>query len=252
MYLKEETIFTSEQVIIDADCKKDDLIVLLKDTGENIVQLNGKIILNISSGHRMIRFTKDYFCLLYNTTLSFYTLTGEFVSESEVGSHIHQLFPYKEGVLCIYGDQGVYGKGTGKNILNYVSPFHNPESFYDIAFQYKLSYDALFARYKPYACINPLRNELVLFNEQLEKEKTMKIPFDTGNVITFALTYKYGVFIEENKLCVWEFETTERVAESYREFSYNARAIFHRHEFLFIETSDYKIRIFMPIVENCT
>ena len=107
-------------------------------------------------------------------------------------------------------------------------------SFYDIAFQYKLSYDALFARYKPYACINPLRNELVLFNEQLEKEKTTKIPFDTGNVITFALTYKYGVFIEENKLCVWEFETTERVAESYREFSYKARAIFHRHEFLFM------------------
>jgi len=41
---------------------------------------------------------------------------------------------------------------------------------------------------------------LVLLNEQLEEEKVMKIPFDTGNLITFALTYKYGVFIEENRL----------------------------------------------------
>ena len=35
MCWKEETIFTNNQVIIDADCRKDDLIVLLKGSGEN-------------------------------------------------------------------------------------------------------------------------------------------------------------------------------------------------------------------------
>ncbi|WP_148629643.1 hypothetical protein [Bacillus sp. E214] len=252
MNLIEEIIFTSKQVIIDADCKKEDLIVLLKNTGENTVQLNGELILTLPKGHHIIRFTKDHFCLLYNTTLSFYSLTGKFVSEFEVGSHIHELFPYKDGVLCTYGDEGVYGEGIGNNILNYVSPFSGLESFYNKAIHYNLDYNPLFARYKPYAGINPERNELVLLNEQLEEEKTMKIPFDTGNLITFALTYKYGLFIEENKLCVWEFETTKCILEYKREFSSKIRAIFHRHDFSFIEISDYEVKGFMPVVEYGT
>ena len=51
MCLKEETIFTNNQVIIDADCRKDDLIVLLKGSGENSIQLNGNVILKTSPGH---------------------------------------------------------------------------------------------------------------------------------------------------------------------------------------------------------
>jgi len=90
----------------------------------------------------------------------FFTLTGKFVSEFEVGSHIHELYPYKDGVLCTYGDQGVYGKGAGKNILNYVSPFSGLESFYNKAIHYNLDYNPLFARYKPYACIDPERNDV--------------------------------------------------------------------------------------------
>src|SRR3712207_529569 len=97
MQLKEETVFTSnESIILDADCKKGDVIVLLKGKGENTVQLNGKTIFAGPAGHSKIRFTKNHFCLLNGTTLSFYTVKGDFVSECEVGKDTFELFPYKQ------------------------------------------------------------------------------------------------------------------------------------------------------------
>lgn len=243
MNIIEETIFTSEHFIIDADCKNDNVIVLLKGKGENIVQLNGKTILHLPSGHHMIRFTKNHFCLLYNSTLSFYSLEGDFLYETEVGSHISELFPYQDGVLCIYSDEGVFGNGLGRNILNYVEPFQKAKSFYTIATQYNLTYDALFARFKPYACIDPKRNELVFVDKNLKKIKSTTIPFEVGNVLTFALTYKNGIFIEKDKIRFWEFETAEQVFECNWNFSYYTRAIFHRHQFLFMEILNDKIRL---------
>ena len=171
MCIKEETIFTNNKVIIDADCRKDDLIVLLKGSGENSIQLNGNVILKTSPGHRLIRFTKNHFCLLYNSQISFYSLTGEFVSKHEIGLYIHELFPFQDGVLCVCGDEGVYGKGKGNTILTHASPFHNPKSFNELVIQYDLSYDVLFARNKPYACLNPVSNEIVVINEKLEVGK---------------------------------------------------------------------------------
>lgn len=253
MHVKEETLFRSNQwPIIDADCKKDQVIVLLKGKGENRVQLNGKTIFTGPTGFYKIRFTKEHFCLLNHTTLSFYNLTGEFIFECEVGNDVFELFPYRRGVLCIYGDEGVFGKKLGKNRLNYATPFQHPESYYDIAIQNQLLHDALFARYKPYACLsfNMEANELFFLDAQLKRERTMDVPFETGNVLTFALTYEFGVFLEENKLLLWEFETTGQVSEYPGEFGSNTRAIFSRHEYLFLTVLEHEVRVFKPIMNQ--
>ncbi|TWT04687.1 hypothetical protein [Planomicrobium sp. CPCC 101079] len=247
MCLQEKIIFTSDLAIIDADCKKDDVIVLLKGRGENIVRLNGNLILTSPTGHSKIRFTKAHFCLLNDLTLSFYKLTGEFVSKCDVGNDLYELFPYREGILCIYGDEGVFGEKIGKNRLNYASPFQKPDSYHGVAVQNNLLYEALFARYKPHACLSFKTNELLFLNDQLEREKTMEVPFETGNVLAFALTHEFGVFIEENKLKLWGFETTGHVLEYPGTFSHNTRAIFHRHEFLFLAVSDHEVRSFKPL-----
>lgn len=249
MLMKEETLFTSTQwPIVDADCKKNGVIVLLKGKGQNIVELNGVEILTGQAGSRKIRFTKEHFCILNDSILSFYSMAGKLVSECDVGKDVYELFPYRQGVLCIYGDEGVFGNKLGKNRLNYVAPLHKPESFYEIALQNNLLYDALFTRYKPYACLTWETNELLFLTDQLKKEKTLKIPFDSGNTITFSLSHEFGVFIEEDKLRLWEFETTGRVTEYPGDFSYNTRAIFQRHEFLFLTVLDHEVRVFSPIV----
>ncbi|MGH2317960.1 hypothetical protein ACRC6Q_09330 [Planococcus sp. SE5232] len=253
MYLKEETLFRSTQwPIIDADCKKDQVIVLLKGKGENSVQLNGKTIFTGPTGHWKIRFTKDHFCLLNHTTLSFYTLTGECIFECEVGNDIFELFPYRHGVLCIYGDEGVFGKKLGKNRLNYAAPFQDPESYYDIALQNQLVYDTLFARYKPYACLSfgMDTNELFFLDAELNRERTMDVPFLTGNIIAFALTYEFGVFLEENKLLIWEFNTTGKLSEYPGAFTYKTRAIFSRHEYLFMTVSEQEVRGVKPVLDR--
>ena len=242
--LMEERIITSEQLIIDADVKQECIILLLKGKGENTVQLNSDSILKVASGHQMIRFTKEHFCLLNGSILAFYTLAGEYVSEYEVGAHIHELFSFKDGVLCIYGDQGVYGQGRGRNLLNYVSPYDPPASFYDIAVRYELDYDSLFARHKPCACLNQSTNEMILFNEQLKVDRTMYIPFQTGNVIAFALTHQFAIFIEEDKLYKWDYQKMNRAEVFPGAFSYRTRSIYHRNEFQFIERSEYAVRMF--------
>lgn len=253
MHLKEKTLFRSDQwPLIDADCQKDLVIVLLKGKGENIVQLNSKTIFTGPAGFSKIRFTKEHFCLLSHTTLSFYTLTGALVSECEVGNDIFELFPYRQGVLCSYGDEGVFGEKIGKNRLNYASPFQHPESYYDLAIQNELVYEPLFARYKPYACLgfSMEPHALLFLDAQLKRERTMDVPFRTGNVIAFSLTYEFGVFVEENKLRIWEFETTGQVSEYPGEFTYNTRAIFSRHEYLFLTVSEHEVRVFKPIMNR--
>lgn len=56
MHLKEETLFSSTQwSIIDADCKSNLVVVLLKGKGENIVQINGP------TGFSKIRFITEGF-----------------------------------------------------------------------------------------------------------------------------------------------------------------------------------------------
>jgi len=249
MQLKEETIFKSHQwLVIDADCKKELVIVLLKGKGENSVQLNGHTIFTGPTGFSKIRFTTEHFCLLNHTTLSFYTLSGEFVFECEVGNDVFELFPYRQGVLCIYGDEGVFGKKLGKNRLNYAAPFQGPASYYDTASQNNLLYDVLFARYKPYACLSfsMESNELLFLDAKLKKERAMRIPFGPGNIIAFALTYEFGVFIEENRLWLWEFETTGQVSEYPGVFACTTRAIFTRHAYLFMTVSDHEVRVFKP------
>lgn len=253
MHLKEETLFRSTRwAIIDADCKSNLVIVLLKGKGENIVQLNGQTIFAGPTGFSKIRFTAEHFCLLNHTILSFHTLAGEFVFECEVGNDIFELFPYRQGVMCSYGDEGVFGKKLGKNRLNYAAPFQKPESYYDLAIQNQLLYEPLFARYKPYACLGFSMeiNELFFLDAQLKRESTMNVPFDTGNTITFALTYEYGVFLEENKMLLWEFGTTGQVTEYPGEFTYSTRAIFSRHEYLFLTISEEEVRIFKPIMNR--
>ena len=120
MFIQEEVLFNSDKEIIDADCKRSSIIVLLKSKGETTVQLDGETILLASSHHYRIRFTSTHFCLLdrLESKLSFYTLTGTFVSEHDTGNDVYELFPYKEGVLCSYGDEGVFRDNLGKNMLN--------------------------------------------------------------------------------------------------------------------------------------
>lgn len=249
MLIKEETVYkNNQQLILDADCKKEDVIVLLKGKGENSVQLNGNTVLTGTTGYRKIRFTKEHFCLLNDSTLSFYTLKGELVSQCDIGEDVFELFPYRQGVLCIYGDEGAFGEKLGENRLNYAAPLHKPESFYDIAVQHNLLYDFLFARYKPYACIGWATDELFFLNEQLGRAKTLKFPFDPGNTIAFALTYEYGVFLERKRIWLWDFKKPVQFFEYPGEFSYKTRAIFNRHEYLFLTVMDYELKVFKPIL----
>ncbi len=249
MFIKEETLYTNnQQLILDADCKKEDVIVLLKGKGENSVQLNGNTILTGTTGHRKIRFTKDHFCLLNESTLSFYTLKGELVSKCDIGADVFELFPYRQGVLCVYGDEGAFGDKIGGNRLNYAAPQHKLESLYDVAIQHNLLYDFLFARYKPYACIGWVTEELLFLNEQLEREKVLKFPFNPGNTIAFAMTHEYGVFLERKRVWFWDFKKTVRFYEYAGEFSYKTRAIFNRHEYLFLTVQDHELKVFKPIM----
>lgn len=236
MQLQEDMLFESEKwPIIDADCKNRQVLVLLKGKGENLVQLNGETIMTGSTGHSKIRFTKEHFCLLNDRTLSFYTLAGEFVSDCEVGPFVFELMPYQQGVLCSYGDEGVFGNRNGQNRLNYAAPFQQLESYYDVAVQNQLLYDQLFARYKPYACLGfrTESNELLFLDAQLKKQKALAAPFDTGNVIAFALTHELGVFLKENQFIVWGFGITGKVMDYPGSFDYNTRSIFARHESMF-------------------
>lgn len=253
MHLQEETLYKSGKwPIIDADCKNNLVLVLLKGKGENRVELNGKTIFIGSTGYTKIRFTKGHFCLLNYTTLSFYTLAGEFVSECDVGNSIFELFPYRQGVLCSYGDEGVFGEKIGKNRLNYAAPYQHPESHYAAAIQNQLLYDPLFSRHKPYACLgfSMESNELFFLDAQLKKQRTLNVPFDTSNVIAFSLTYEFGVFLKETKILLWDFETTEQVFEQPGEFDYKTRAIFSRHEYLFLTATDHEVKVFTPIMNS--
>lgn len=255
MRLQENTLYESEKLpIIDADCKNHQILVLLKGKGENLVQLNGKTIIPGSTGHSKIRFTKEHFCLSNDKTLSFYTLAGEFVSDCEVGPFIFELMPYRQGVLCSYGDEAVFGNRIGQNRLNYAAPFQQLESCYDIAVQNQLLYDPLFARHKPYACLGfrTESNELLFLDARLKKQKALDAPFDTGNVIAFALTHELGVFLKENQFIVWEFGTAGKVMDYPGSFDYNTRSIFTRHESMFLTVSDYKAQVLKLMASECT
>lgn len=249
MQIMEEIVFTTNYEILDADCKKGDVIALLKGKGENLVQLNGETILCLPTGYSMIRWTENHFCLLRGSMLSFYTLTGEFMDEMKVGPCISDLFPFKNGVICIYSDQGVFGKGIGKHILNYAEPGKGVTSLEYFALRHHLLYDALFARFKPYACIDPSTDELIFFNHQLKMEKSIKIPFHTGNVLAFAFTYQSGVFLEEERMRIWKFQTNQ-VKEYDFQWNNHTRAIFHRHDYLFMDIADHHIRVFTPAAED--
>ena len=85
MQIMEDIVFTTNYEILDADCKKGDVIALLKGKGENLVHLNGETILRLPTGHSMIRWTENHFCLLRGPILSFYTPTGELMDEMEAG-----------------------------------------------------------------------------------------------------------------------------------------------------------------------
>lgn len=129
MHLSEETIYTNKQLLIlDADCKKEQTIVLLKGKGENIVQLNGETIFTGPTGHHKIRFTKEHFCLLSDSTLSFYKLNGEFVSECDIGTNVFELFPYRQGVLCILEMKAYLARKWAKtdSTTLHLSPNLNP------------------------------------------------------------------------------------------------------------------------------
>ncbi|MCJ1908958.1 hypothetical protein [Planococcus ruber] len=87
---------------------------------------------------------------------------------------------------------------------------------------------------------------------QLKKQKALAAPFDTGNVIAFALTHELGVFLKENQFIVWEFGTTGKVMDYPGSFGYNTRAIYARHESMFLTVSDYKVRVLKLMASECT
>ncbi|MBU9671908.1 hypothetical protein KTG14_00545 [Planococcus sp. CP5-4_YE] len=252
MFIQEEVLFKSEKKILDADCKRNSIIVLLKGKGESIVQLDGKIILLASPHQYNIRFTASHFCLLdrLEAKLSFYTLTGDFVSEHDTGHDVYELFPYKGGVLCSYGDEGAFGEDLGKNMLNYFAPLREPESFIKRAIENNLLYDPLIVRHKPFACISWQNNELIFLNGELQQQKAMELPILPMHLIAFALTYEYAVFIENNKIWLWKFEGSADITEYPAEYSYKTRAIYHRHKYLFLTVSDHEVRAFKPVMSE--
>lgn len=252
MFIQEEVLFKSDKEILDADCKRNSIIVLLKGRGETIVQLDGKTILLGSPHHYKVRFTASHFCLLdyLEAKLSFYTLAGAFVSEHHTGHDVYELFPYKDGVLCSYGDEGAFGEDLGKNMLNYFAPLQEPESFLERAIENNLLYDPLFVRHKPFACIGWQNNELILLNSELEPQKVMELPISPMHLIAFALTYEYAIFIENNKIWLWKFEESADITEYPAEYSYRTRSIYHRHEYLFLTVAAHEVLAFKPVMSG--
>ncbi|MBQ0137769.1 MAG: hypothetical protein KBT36_00560 [Kurthia sp.] len=116
---RKESIYTSTINIIDADFHRNQFIVLKKDKQQLCVEINQIPIMMVSTNNYLVRFTKNHFCLVELDLLRFYTLGGQLVSSVHVGQHIHELIPFQEGVICIYGDQGVFGDGLGQTYLEF-------------------------------------------------------------------------------------------------------------------------------------
>lgn len=204
--VQKKKIYFSKRPIIDADLKNEDLIVLIQDKGQLVVELNTIPLLTVPTTSYLIRFTKQYFCILIADTVNFYTLNGEFISSTFVGKHVHQLFPYNDGVICIYGDQGVFSDDLGANILNFAQPNSPLQSLEELAHEYSFSFDTLFTRSKPIAAISHTDNAILLFDEQLKEISKLPAPFDLSNTFAFSLTFDSAFFIEEQQIIIWRYK----------------------------------------------
>lgn len=238
--LAKEIIYKNDHTIIDADFCQHQSIVLLKNKNEQYVELNNTLLMYVSNHTYMIRFTKQHFCLLEANSLHFYTLTGDYISTVNVGSHIHQLQPFKDGVICIYGDEGVFGNDIGQNILNFAQPNKPLQSFVEIALQYDFSFDALFARFKPLAAINTTSNRILLFNENLVVQKMLTPSLQLGNVLAFAITYESAFFIKEHQIVIWDYLNNKNytIPNTIQSTPENRR---FRNENIFFETTSHEI-----------
>lgn len=242
--LKKELIYSTESTIIDADCDHSNLIVLLKGQGEAKVELNGQFLFNCSAQCHLIRLTKNHFCLLELPNLHFYSLQGQHISSVHIGCHISQLFPYKEGVFCIYTDEGVFGDGVGKNILNFAAPKQNLQSLSDFALSSDFLYDAIFARFKPFAAIPFKRNEILLFDDQLQLKNQLQPPLDLGNVISFSIDFEKVIFLEENQIIVWYYLNNRDFSIVPYHYKALPQTINFRHSAQFIEVLKHEIFTF--------
>lgn len=203
--IENKRIYSSEKSIIDADVKNDELLILMEGSGENSVELNGVHLLHVSKESNLICFTKDGFCIVAANKLSFYTKVGEMVSVVHVGKHIHQLFPFNKGVLCIYGDEGVFGNDVGQQIVNFAEPNKPLQSLENFALQYDFSFDLLIAKAKPLAIIDLKENAIRFFNAQLEEEKILSVPFLVGHIQSFAITFDTAIFVEDEQIIIWPY-----------------------------------------------
>lgn len=239
--LLKQSIYSTESTIIDADCDHSNLIVLLKAQGEAIVELNGQKLMNCAPHCHLIRLTKKHFCLLESTTLHFYSFTGQLLSSVHIGSNISQLFPYKEGVICSYTDEGVFGNDIGKNILNFAAPNKPLQSMGDFAHLHHFLYDVAFSRFKPLAAITFNTNEILLFDDQLQLTKKLLPPLELGNVISFSIDFEKVIFLEEHQLIVWhylndrDFSIVPYLSQTF------PQTINFRHSAQFIEVSQHDI-----------
>lgn len=233
--LIKETIYTSERTIIDADFKDAQLLVLLEEKNQLAIELNQIHLMNVSKNHYMIRFTKQHFCVLELNLLHFYTLDGVLISTTDVGHHVHHLFPFKEGVICSYGDEGVFGSGLGQNILNFAQPNNALQSLEEIAQLYDFSFDSLFAKFKPLAGLQTTENKLLLFNENFTLQQSFAAPIDLSNTLAFVVTHEAAFFMEEHQIIIWPYTDGENYTVIPNEIKTFPQAVYYREDHYFLE-----------------
>lgn len=239
--LFKEPIYSTQSEIIDADCDHSNLIVLFKARGEATIELNGQKLINCSPHCHLIRLMKNHFCLLESTILHFYSFTGQRLSSVHIGRNISQLFPYKEGVICSYTDEGVFGNDIGKNILNFAEPNKSLQSMEDFAHTHHFSYDAAFARFKPFAAIPFNTNEILLFDDQLQLKNKLQPPLELGNVISFSIDFEKVIFLEEHQMIVWHYLNDRDLTTLPYIYQAFPQTINFRHSAQFIEVSRHDI-----------
>lgn len=236
-----EIIHTNSKKIIDADSKNGDILAIVKDTNHLSVEFNGLHLIDIETHHYLIRFTKSHFCVLQSSKLSFYTMQGEKISTVHIGKNISQLFPYQDGVICSYRDEGVFGDDIGQHILHFAQPNKPLQSLEDFALQHDFLFDPLFTRFKPLAAISHNDDSILLFDEKLTLQNKLEPLIPLGNVLAFSLSYNTAIFLEEHQFIIWPYLEGHEYYVIPNTFTQLPQTINFRDDGCFIEINEHEV-----------
>lgn len=239
--IHKDTVYTSSKKIIDADIKNGDTLAIIKGSQNLSIELNGTHLIDIEAHHFLIRFTKSHFCILQSSKLSFYTMQGEKISTVYIGENISQLFPFQDGVICSYRDEGVFGDDFGQHILHFAEPNKPLKSLEDFALQHNFLFDPLFTRFKPLAAISHNDDSILLFDEKLALQNKLEPLIPLGNVLAFSLSYDTAIFLEEHQFIVWPYLKGHEYYVIPNTFTQLPQTINFRDDGCFIEINEHEV-----------